>query len=391
MRDEKLDLSTGRIALGAPRFDPLALIEGQFLHEALRHSEQLLRETDPALQGQPPADTSGESRATLDHPEQEPDVADEPRDADVQEAPTAPSQTPTSAAQRDDLVVDFDLLVREATTLTDEVERAWSDALDTLDLTDARAGLGARLSSLLVSIARRSEATTKALQDGGFDPSIPRYPLGPDEELALTVEADAERGFRQAQMAELEALEQLTHAIQGLAAPSAVEITISELGEARESWWEAGAFDLVRRRADYLRRVSAATGRAEAAIHGRQTDDDGSRVFSRLRLASEAMSRGDPEAALLHCGLALAAGVQQHALHVLEPVAHLAARIEDARDAALLTQLDVALATLARHREPDVGAAALLAPRVLALTGYLCFERPDELRRLLNDEVSADE
>jgi hypothetical protein len=192
-------------------------------------------------------------------------------------------------------------------------------------------------------------------------------------------------------MAELEVLELLTHAIQGLAAPSAVEITISELGEARESWWEAGAFDLVRRRADYLRRVSGAAGRAETAIHGRQTDDDGWRVFDRLRLASEAMSRGDPEAALLHCGLALAASIQQHAPSAHEPLANLAARIEDARAAALLAQLEVALAKLARHDDLDVGAAALLAPRVLALTGHLCFERPDELRRVLNDEVSADE
>lgn len=392
MRDEKLDLSTGRIELGSPSFDPLALAEGQYLHAALSHSERLLRDSDPALARESPAPATSE--AAGDAPmTQDDEVAltdTEPDPAEPAESLAAESELRKDVVERDDLVVDMALLVREATALTDDLERTWSDALDRLDLRNAQAGLGARLSSLLSAIHRRSGATDRALRESGFDPSIPRFPIGRDEEAALTFKPADEQRFRQLQIAELEAVAMLAEAIQALGAPSAVEI--SETGEER-TFWEAGAFDLVRRRAEYLRRVSKAAGRAEAIIAGRGADDEDAflQVFDRLRLAGDAVGRGDPEAALIHCSLLLRESIEREGLSEGDPLAYLAARMGDERHAALLTQLAVAVGTLGRGEQLDIGAAALVAPRVLGLTGYLCFERPDELRRVLMEEEPHDE
>lgn len=388
MRDEKLDLSTGRIELSSPSFDPLALVEGQYLHEALRHSERLLRETDPALARQPPAPSPSKDVGELPATQDEVAIIEaEPGPGGPGESPAREPDTEKDTAKRDDLVVDFALLVREATALTDDLERAWSDALDKLELQNAQAELGARLSSLVRSIHRRSEATESALRESGFDPSIARFPIGRDEEIALTLQPDAEHRFRQLQIAELEALALVVDAIQALASPSAAEVTAT--GQ-RRTWWEAGAFDLVRRRVEYLRRVSEAAGRAESDVVGRGADDEDTlgHVLDRLRLASDAVSRGDPEAALIHCSLALSERIEQEGgSSPPDPIAHLAACIDDERAAALLTQLGVAVSTLDRGESLEIGAAALLAPRVLELAGCLCFERPDELRRALTEEA----
>ena len=403
MRASDFDPEAGQTNLGQTTFDALALDKAVYLHRALRHARRLLDATNdvaieptaaPAVDSAPTTETVAEDvppPSAVGDDVENADSAAMAADETVAEAPAPVEQEPPEPplGDRADQVLDLGALARHATEFIDELERAWSAALDDVLLAEAQDEMNARLSSLLRSIQRRAAAGDRAADTAGLDARLPALPLSPEEITRLTLEPDPEQRWRQLRLAEVEALVLLTDALHGLRQPSAGTIYVDE--NRVETWWEAGAFALVRERAELLVRVSEELANAEAAVLGRTTDTTpSSALLSRLSLARDALGRGDVEATLLHSRIALAlcAGVEVDVLPA-DFVAQLANDARLAAEAPLLRLLDRAAEKLAAGEELDLGAAMVTAPRALAVVGRICLEMPGVLGDVLardNDE-----
>lgn len=380
-------------------FEPMALDEALHLHRALRVTSLLLDATEEAdvarnpngapmvadtpirpTDGTEPRDSpvvAGQSEGDIGG-----ELGDELPDPDV-------AMTSPPAGGREDQVIDLRALARHALELTDELEQAWSSALDSAALDAAQGELSARLGSLLNTIQRRVAAADRELQAAGLETQIPAFPLPPDQVSLLTLNPDPERRWRQLQMAEIESLMLALPAIQAIREPSAHRFSIAD-GET-ESWWEAGAFALARLRLSQLVRTSDASEAAEAAMLGKAIDSEPARgFFDRLRLAGEALGRGDPEGSLLHALVALRLRAAIEVTQVPDDLIDRLGRHERLQDTApLLGLLRDAARSLGEGEALDLGAAVLIAPRALELVGRICVEEPHLLLDVLQSDPPA--
>jgi hypothetical protein len=417
MRADRLDPSSGKLEIGQATFDPLALDKALYLHRALRLTQPLLAATDDAAveptESATDEDASGAVADEVTAAIEAAEVAPTEKVAGVADAlttgPTAAADEagaeggiaeedetladPEAAAgepppgAREDQVLDLRALAAHATELTDELEHAWSDALVPEALDAAQEELKARFASLLYSLQRRAAAADRALRSVGIDPQIPAFPMPPEDLARLTFSPDEERQWRQLQMAELESLMALLAAVEAMRAPSAHRVTLAT--GVTESWWEAGAFALVRARLRLLVRVSEAAAAAESRVMKQEVDEEDSAhdFFDRLRLAGEAFGNGDPEGALVHGLVALRLRVELEGVELpgdlLERLAN-DGRLGD--EAPLLRLLADGAATLGAGRALDVGAAVLVVPRALGLINRICLETPEILLAALQGE-----
>jgi hypothetical protein len=217
---------------------------------------------------------------------------------------------------------------------------------------------------------------------------LPAYPLPASEYEQISFEPEPQRNWLQLQFALVDALMALLAALQAMRTPSGQSIELPS--GTVETWWEAGAFDLVRTRAHALLRVIAAVDAAEDALLGKEdASAQGRAMFERLELLREALSRGDHEAALLHGhrALVLRAGVERRPVSD-DLLARLAGdeRLGDAR--VLLRLLDESVARIRDARPLDSGAVAVIAAPAARLVASLCLERPEIVRNALG--VAAD-
>lgn len=416
MRADRLDLSTGKLEIGQATFDPLALDKAVYLHRALRLAQPLLKATDAAAvvrnEGAEGAEATDAMTADATDAIEAAEAVPTEQGADVDVPPTVSAAVVDEASAeggdgeegealadpevaavepppgaREDQVLDLRALAAHASELTDELEHVWSDALEPEALAAAQEELNARFASLLYSLQRRVAAADRALRSAGIDPQIPAFPLPPEDLARLTFTPDEERRWRQLQIAEVESLMALLAAVEAMRTPSAHRVTLAT--GATESWWEAGAFALVRARLRLLVRVSDAAAAAESRVMKQEVSeqDNAHDFFDRLRLAGEAVGNGDPEAALVHGLIALRLRVE---LEGVEPPGDLLERLaNDVRlgdEATLLRLLAEAAATLGAGRALDVGAAVLVVPRALVLIGRLCLETPEILLAALQAE-----
>lgn len=395
-----LDTSDGKLNLGQMTPEPLALDGALYLQRALRHARALLAasggtgvKTSP--QDVPWADALSDASAMESRLLAEPPApagvaveaaASEPADAPAQAEPPEPP-----AGDRADQVLDLRALAAHATELVDSIERVWSDALDPAALAAAQEEMGARFGSLLQSIQRRASASDRSLRAAGLDPTIPAFPLPPEELGRISLEPGTERRLRQLQLAEVEALMLLLAALEAMRAPSAHTIKL-DTGEV-ESWWESGAFALVRARVRLLVRVSEEAAAAEVALIGGEAPATAPAFFDRLRLASDALGAGDVDGALLHAAIALRLRAAQEVDDVDQLPDDLYARLASddrlAQEGVLLLRLEEAVATLGVRRPLDIGAAVLLAPRVIELVARLCLEMPEVIRDAVGGKHDA--
>jgi hypothetical protein len=380
MRADELDPSTGTLDIRSPTLKPIPLDRGVLLHRAIDHGRQLLRDTEGlgsltvhdnanAMRDDVPV-TSGES---------------ERRDA---EPAAAHNDDSTHEPSLDDaaLATDLGALARHATELTDDLERAWSHALDPAALGEAFADLDARLSSLVVAIQRQIEVVDHDLRDSGLDPRLRAFPLRAEDIADLSFAGSHQQRVSQLRQAELEAFTSVLDNIGAVRNPAARRVDLGT-GES-ESWWVAGAFDLLRARIRHLVRVSAAVERAVANPDTPGGPPGLADVDHRLRLASRALSAGDPEASLLHVRLALHERV---AVLVGDAPPDLLERLESAMpredQVTVLRLLREAVTAEAAGRPLDIGVVALLAPRVLKLVAELCFYRPEILAQVFGSDA----
>lgn len=267
--------------LALDRIEPLAHLIGQ---------AQRLLQVAADGGGAPP-----ESKSAMDDTEQ----------SDVAES----QESKTEESEDDDQplietgTIDVIALLHEMESLGEELEHAWSKALDAVLDDDTLEGARARWGSLLQALGHEAEAGSKQALAIGLDALLGGELLAASPEV-VELDPDPDQGFKQAEVAYIFAFEPLVAAIQGLLRHPIERTTISRAhGFSREHLWDSGAFAAVRDRAQFAAAIEAERVEARARAAGLASEEDDVRAggeFQKLRFAEAALSRGDPEAAILH-------------------------------------------------------------------------------------------
>jgi hypothetical protein len=363
------------------RFTALALSEVGVLQRALRKARRML--SPPGTQATSPSTASpgGPATATGPTPEDNQEAADQPPTAEGAAA-SAPEAEGTSTAAAVDLVA----VVDHVTRLTGSAERAWSAALDPEALGEANRELLDQWHSLMAVIRRQAELSSRALEAAGLDATVDQYPPGVPQLLRLDLDPDPERRRRQLQLAQFHALDQLLTGLQGLQHPSRAALDL-RTGQVTETWWDSGAFALVRAQARHLGRVTLAllnaeqgaiTATADATTAPEQAERQAEPPswLAHLQLGAEALRRGDAEAALLHAYLSLTARFADAESLTDAVAASFGEAAEGEAAKAIVAKLEEAIGRLAGGTDVDLGVTVPLAHALLPLVEGLLLSAP---------------
>ncbi len=221
--------------------------------------------------------------------------------------------------------LDFDTLIEDLGRLPAETERAWSRALEADLLSESEKVLRAEWGSLLVVLYREANDSTERLRARGIDPVLFAHPADPAVLHTLNPDGSELDLWRALSVAQMRALLGVATCLEALTTPRAP----FGLGRHDElTWWEAGAFSLIRLRATELARVTRQLNDAERAIDRPANQEHAGALQlsgpwrDRLTLADEAVLRGDPEASVLHLRLALRERAAQLAQIPIADVPH---------------------------------------------------------------------
>lgn len=338
----------------------LPLDKGVLLHRALSFTQQFLKSTSGSqIRSAPPP-------ASDPRPPLAAQVVDPVGVGDEGSSPPA-----QEAKEFDDQAQDLDALAKHATEFCDELERAWSTAMDRALLAEAQQETQARYASLLSAVQRRASSYDRALQKAGVDPGLPAFPTPPHEAARYSYNSDRDQRVLQSRLAEIEAVALLLGAVVAMREPSARRTFSKGRAAETETWWEAGAFSLVRERAAHLLRVSRNTAALlDAAPEARSRSM--ATAFDQMRLATIAYGRGDMEASVMHVRLALfhcaAAERDDVPDDLLERLARYVPRADHAN---ALRLVEVAAQRTAKGVLPEVAVTALVAPLALSVLGEL--------------------
>jgi hypothetical protein len=213
-----------------------------------------------------------------------------------------PTSDPTRLGKDQDQLVAADLaaVFEHAMTMSSEMERKWTKALHLAACEDVHEDLRTRWAITLQALTAAVSEREVKLVDEGIDPKHYKWPLDANDAVELEIdpeEIDARRV--QLENAQLLALELLVKAV----GPLSEAITESQV-DANTSWWEAGAFSLVRFSGTLALRITRELDAVDEAQFGEapsRMETMRARAFDAMGSANEALTRSDPEAALLHC------------------------------------------------------------------------------------------
>lgn len=199
------------------------------------------------------------------------------------------------------IATDLAALFEHAMAMSSDLERTWTKALRLAASEDVHEDLRTRwavtMQALMAAVSEREEK----LVAEGIDPKHYKWPLDADDAIKLEIEPngiDAQRV--QLEDAQLLALELLVKSV----GPLTEALTESATDAANVSWWEAGAFSLVRFRGALALRITRELDVVDQAQLGESTsrmETLRARAFEAMEGAINALARSDPEAALLHC------------------------------------------------------------------------------------------
>jgi hypothetical protein len=270
------------------------------------------------IPGDPPATATGSNPAANTAVESEAgpaeELVDEPSEPDAErvEAESSANAEQTASSGPPPPPADFASLFHLVRKLNEDLEHEWSRALDVATLTPAIEQQLAAVGSLLVALQRRVAVEDERLREAGLDPRIAEWPVSPGTLAALGDEPDDEEELRRLRLAQLDALAGVTEALDGMREASTVQISFGRResageglqAETVERFWDAGAFRILRARAELLERITADHDRALDRLLGEPVDQSSGRTsrraFDHLQLAAHALAGGDPEAALVH-------------------------------------------------------------------------------------------
>jgi HEPN domain-containing protein len=272
--------------------------------------------------------------------------------------------------------VDLASLVEHAVRLSQQLEEVWSSALDETALDEAQQDVLAEWSAVLTSLHREVDEAERHLAEAGIDPQLAHHPHDLGAVATFQLDAGVEQRWQQLQTAQLIALENLARAAGALTEPSGKRVRL-QTGVA-ESWWEAGAFGLVRSRALLVLRVTREVERGQALLLGEEPPSEAAiardRAYDALDAARIALTRGDPDAALLHAHTALRVHVRAALTDATSDVSAadrpgaLLARVPSLAEwAEVLQLLDAAAAQSLTGDGPSVDVTVPLARVVVPL------------------------
>jgi hypothetical protein len=266
--------------------------------------------------------------------------------AETQGSP-AGSPAPEGAAASEpqpptDPPVDLQGLIRLARELNDDLERAWSGALERAVHQDGVQRQIAAVRGAIVAVQRLYANDQKPMDE---------WP--PGAEQMVQFERDPSASADLMPTAQLLALVAVLEGLNPVAQASRVEVSWkSGEGEKLSKYWEAGAFSVLRARLELLGDLLRSPGES-----GRANQMD---TFRHLRSAQMTWRKGDPEACLAHA----AAGLATHLKTPVEELAPVLAADPVLVQAGLADQACAALRVLQRvlRGEAVLALATITAP-----------------------------
>jgi hypothetical protein len=296
-----------------------------------------------------------------------PATATAPAPSPPDAAPNTPGEPEEKEARREVVppgVVDLRSVVEHLSAMSDELEKAWSEALSRVEGGDAYRNLLGDWASLMKSLGHWIDSRSAELRTRGVDIEIPATLLALDPDAVETELKDDQERWTQLQVAQLQAVRQLGEAFRALAQPSHLEITIDEDNkEELRRWWEAGAFEAAARAARFVLRLQDEVEAVEARLLGGAAPDTPAmkRVFERAALAKAALLAGDPESAILHLNSAYRVLLDDKSGTYEEVIERLAADPDSARLATAAKKLSTVAARIASEEFVDLGAVTVTA------------------------------
>lgn len=287
--------------------------------------------------------------------------------------------------------VDLEALALHVIKLSGELERAWSDALDQTVMEQAEHELNGELSAFVTAMTGALAETDAKLVAAGIDPKIYSWPY--DSEVFNALEPDPDPGARRTRLviAQMIAMRELLVAFKALHEPTGEELDL--VAQSRTEWFEAGAFSLFKGRAALLLRVTREVDRvtdillAEPSVS--KLDLSVEAAFESLKAGRGAYSRGDLDAAVIHCRAALR-GVLESLPFVerdderLQRPGTLLARVPSLSEYASALRLLDAEADALAARRADLGIAVPLIDGLLPVIAAVVGEPPIvELQEIL--------
>jgi hypothetical protein len=173
---------------------------------------------------------------------------------------TAPQRE--AAEEREDereveIVASPSDLLEHIPKMVSSLEQVWSDALDTESAARARDDAAGVWQSFVTAFGQWTEQTSKIAKSLGADRIMEEFPLDDAGLARLDLEPpDLAWQYYQLQVASIYAAQNFMESLEGLTNPSLKRVHLFAGGQAEmETWWEAGAFSLIRLRAKTLARL----------------------------------------------------------------------------------------------------------------------------------------
>jgi hypothetical protein len=288
-------------------------------------------------------------------------------------------------ARRSEVAVDLSALIGYVSRIPDELEQSWAAALDREGLAALAERLLSDWQAVVAVIQMGGNTSDIELGELGLDSTVPEDPLPLEAVTELIRDPDLQERRRQLQQAQLNAFELTITAVQWA---RRVEPRPPDriTGEAAASWFESGAFALIRSRAQLLVRITDILEQVETELvrvaHGDNPQPERAlevpRFLQHRRLAAEALAHGDVEASLLHSAITVRRLVAEiAAVEASDVVGPLAPWLGGSTlDALIVAQLDAFDRDLANGLVDDLGAAFLVARAMLTVIDRLIAAPP---------------
>lgn len=258
-----------------------------------------------------------------------------------------------------------------------KLEQVWSDALDTEAAAQARDDAAGVWQSFVHAFGVWNERTGEMAKGLGVDRIMEKFPLDDAGLARLELKpSNLAWQYYQLQVASIYAMQNFVQSLEGLTNPTDKRVHLFAGGRAElETWWEAGAFSIIRLRAMTLAKLlreqeACVRELAEGSEIVTQVPDESS--VSRpawadpLSAAGTLVSRGWHTAALPYLLLALRSVLAEAAdLTNEELPSPLAPRLEAIPSLSSLARpvsiLEEAVKLVGEGKEPNIGVTIPLA------------------------------
>lgn len=294
-------------------------------------------------------------------------------------------------------------LLDHLSRMVSSLEKVWSEALDSEPAVESREEAKDVWQSFVTVFVQWSERVGDVERRLGVEKPLDRFPLNEVGLSQLEVEPDdTAQQYSQLQVASLYAVERLMDSLEGLNNPTGKQMNFAPGKITVETWWEAGAFSIVRRRASalasILRKQEDLLGElAEGSEVAGDVPTGGVSSYSvsmhSLSAAADLVHRASHTAALPYLLLALRSTLAEAAEVCMEKLltplgTHMKTVPALTSLAKPVSVLEAVCERLGEGREIDAGVAVPLAEELGPIIRDLTYDPPNRssLSVLLSSE-----